>query len=105
MGISHPAILHHFGSREALMRELLLAAAVGLLPVLIFLVSLVWLDSYKLVPLRNIVMTIGVGGLSAAAAAGINLGGGQGVIIGDPVKDKNELVLRSFGRFVESLNG
>jgi RsiW-degrading membrane proteinase PrsW (M82 family) len=54
------------------MRELLLAAAVGLLPVLIFLVSLVWLDSYKLVPLRNIVMTIAVGGVSAAAAAGIN---------------------------------
>ena len=40
-----------------------------------------------------------------SAAAGINLGGGQGVIIGDPVKDKNELILRSFGRFVESLNG
>jgi leucine dehydrogenase len=40
-----------------------------------------------------------------SAAAGINLGGGQGVIIGDPLKDKNELVLRSFGRFVESLNG
>lgn len=40
-----------------------------------------------------------------AAAAGINLGGGQGVIIGDPLKDKNELILRSFGRFVESLNG
>jgi leucine dehydrogenase len=40
-----------------------------------------------------------------AAAAGINLGGGQGVIIGGPNKDKNELILRSFGRFVESLNG
>jgi leucine dehydrogenase len=40
-----------------------------------------------------------------AAAAGINLGGGQGVIIGDPNKDKTELILRSFGRFVESLNG
>jgi leucine dehydrogenase len=40
-----------------------------------------------------------------AAAAGINLGGGQGVIIGDPGEDKNELVLRSFGRFVQSLNG
>jgi leucine dehydrogenase len=40
-----------------------------------------------------------------AAAAGINLGGGQAVIIGDPAKDKNEVVLRSFGRFVESLNG
>jgi leucine dehydrogenase len=40
-----------------------------------------------------------------AAAAGINLGGGQAVIIGDPVRDKNEVTLRSFGRFVESLNG
>ncbi|MFQ6033104.1 MAG: Leu/Phe/Val dehydrogenase, partial [Candidatus Zixiibacteriota bacterium] len=40
-----------------------------------------------------------------AASAGINLGGGQGVIIGDPNKDKTELILRSFGRFVESLNG
>jgi leucine dehydrogenase len=40
-----------------------------------------------------------------AAAAGINLGGGQAVIMGDPVKDKNELALRSFGRFVESLKG
>jgi leucine dehydrogenase len=40
-----------------------------------------------------------------AAAAGINLGGGQAVIIGDPVKDKSEVVLRSFGRFVDSLNG
>jgi leucine dehydrogenase len=40
-----------------------------------------------------------------SAAAGINLGGGQGVIIGDPLKGKNELILRSFGRFVESLNG
>ena len=40
-----------------------------------------------------------------AAAVGINLGGGQGVIIGDAQKDKNELTLRSFGRFVDSLNG
>ncbi|MGB8657877.1 MAG: Glu/Leu/Phe/Val dehydrogenase dimerization domain-containing protein [Candidatus Zixiibacteriota bacterium] len=40
-----------------------------------------------------------------AAAAGINLGGGQAVIIGDPLEDKSELILRSFGRFVESLNG
>jgi leucine dehydrogenase len=40
-----------------------------------------------------------------AAAAGINLGGGQGVIIGDPSRDKNELLLRAFGRFVQGLNG
>lgn len=40
-----------------------------------------------------------------SAAAGINLGGGQGVIIGDPEKDKNELILRAFGKCVDGLNG
>lgn len=39
------------------------------------------------------------------AAAGLNLGGGKAVIIGDPQKDKSEALLRSFGRYVESLNG
>ncbi len=36
--------------------------------------------------------------------AGLNLGGGKAVIIGDP-KLKNEAFLRRFGRFVESLGG
>lgn len=40
-----------------------------------------------------------------AAAAGLNLGGGKTVIIGDPRKDKSEALFRAFGRFVESLNG
>jgi len=40
-----------------------------------------------------------------AAAAEINLGGGQGVIVGDPEKDKNELILRAFGKCVDGLNG
>ncbi len=40
-----------------------------------------------------------------AAAAGLNLGGGKAVIVGDPKKDKNEALLRAFGRYVESLNG
>lgn len=40
-----------------------------------------------------------------AAAAGLNLGGGKAVIIGDPKKDKSEILFRSFGQFVESLNG
>lgn len=39
------------------------------------------------------------------AAAGLNFGGGKSVIIGDPAKDKNEEMLRVFGRFVQSLNG
>src|SRR3984957_2215644 len=40
-----------------------------------------------------------------AAAAGLNLGGGKAVIIGDPKKDKSEGLFRAFGRYVESLNG
>ncbi|HEX9916813.1 MAG TPA: Glu/Leu/Phe/Val dehydrogenase dimerization domain-containing protein, partial [candidate division Zixibacteria bacterium] len=40
-----------------------------------------------------------------AAAAGVNLGGGQGVIMGNPDKDKTEILLRTFGRFVNGLNG
>jgi leucine dehydrogenase len=40
-----------------------------------------------------------------AAAAGLNLGGGKAVIIGDPKKDKSEALFRSFGRYVESLGG
>jgi leucine dehydrogenase len=39
------------------------------------------------------------------AAAGIDLGGGKGVIIGDPKRDKTEAMLRAYGRFVESLGG
>jgi len=39
------------------------------------------------------------------AAAGLNLGGGKTVIIGDPKSDKSEALFRAFGRFVEGLNG
>lgn len=39
------------------------------------------------------------------ALAGLDLGGGKAVIIGDPARDKSEALLRSYGRFVESLNG
>ena len=40
-----------------------------------------------------------------AACAGIDLGGGKAVILGDPTKDKTEALLRAYGRFVESLGG
>lgn len=40
-----------------------------------------------------------------AAVSGLNLGGGKSVIIGDPVLDKSEALFRSYGRFLESLNG
>ena len=39
------------------------------------------------------------------AVAGLNIGGGKAVIIGDPNKDKSEVLFRAFGRFVDSLGG
>lgn len=40
-----------------------------------------------------------------AALAGLDLGGGKAVIIGDPRADKTEALLRAYGRFVQSLGG
>lgn len=39
------------------------------------------------------------------AVAGLNIGGGKGVIIGDPATDKSEALFRAFGQFVDSLGG
>ena len=39
------------------------------------------------------------------ALAGLDLGGGKAVIIGDPDRDKSEALLRAYGRFVQSLGG
>lgn len=39
------------------------------------------------------------------AIAGLNLGGGKAVIIGDARKQKTEGLLRAFGKFVNNLNG
>ena len=39
------------------------------------------------------------------ALAGLDLGGGKAVIIGDPAQLKSEALLRAYGRFVQSLNG
>ncbi|MGZ4030656.1 MAG: Leu/Phe/Val dehydrogenase [Tumebacillaceae bacterium] len=39
------------------------------------------------------------------AAAGLNLGGGKTVVIGNPKTDKSEALFRALGRYVESLNG
>ncbi|GAB3052314.1 Glu/Leu/Phe/Val family dehydrogenase [Virgibacillus ainsalahensis] len=39
------------------------------------------------------------------AAAGLNLGGGKTVIMGDPKKDKNPEMFRAFGRYIQGLNG
>ncbi|MCW2949320.1 MAG: leucine dehydrogenase [Thermoleophilia bacterium] len=40
-----------------------------------------------------------------AAVAGLNLGGGKTVVIGDPRKDKSEALFRALGRFIDTLNG
>jgi len=40
-----------------------------------------------------------------AALAGLDLGGGKAVIIGDPRRDRSEALLRAYGRFVQSLGG
>ncbi len=40
-----------------------------------------------------------------AAAAGLNLGGGKAVIMGDPKTDKTEAMFRAFGRYINSLSG
>ena len=39
------------------------------------------------------------------AAAGLPLGGGKTVVMGDPLHDKSELLFRALGRFVDSLGG
>lgn len=40
-----------------------------------------------------------------SALAGLNIGGGKAVIIGDARKDKNEFLMRRFGKFVDTLGG
>jgi leucine dehydrogenase len=39
------------------------------------------------------------------AAAGVNLGGGKAVIIGDPKRDKTEALMRAMGRFIDRQGG
>ena len=48
--------------------DLLVRAPIGLLPVLIFLVALLYLDSYKLVRLRTILIVILTGGIVLSAS-------------------------------------
>ena len=40
-----------------------------------------------------------------ASVAGVDLGGGKSVIIGDPSADKSEALFRAMGRFIQSLGG
>jgi leucine dehydrogenase len=40
-----------------------------------------------------------------SAVAGLELGGGKAVILGDPAKHKSEELLRAYGRFINALSG
>ncbi|NLY44655.1 MAG: Glu/Leu/Phe/Val dehydrogenase [Tissierella sp.] len=51
------------------------------------------------------VLRLSMGMTYKNSAAGLNLGGGKAVIIGDPAKIKSEALFRTFGRYVESLGG
>jgi valine dehydrogenase (NAD+) len=51
------------------------------------------------------VLNLSKGMAYKAALAGLDLGGGKAVIIGDPALLKTEALLRAYGRFVESLHG
>ena len=53
----------------------------------------------------NDVMRLSRGMTYKSALAGLDLGGGKAVIIGDARTQKTEAMFRRFGRFVESLNG
>jgi|SRR5699024_3258920 len=48
---------------------------------------------------------LAVGMTYKISVAGENYGGGKTVVIGDPKKDKNEVLLRDLGRAVQMLNG
>ncbi len=39
------------------------------------------------------------------ALAGLDMGGGKAVIVGDPARDKSEPLLRAYGRFIQTLGG
>jgi valine dehydrogenase (NAD+) len=51
------------------------------------------------------VLALSKGMAYKAALAGLDLGGGKAVILGDPRQDKSEALLRAYGRFVQSLGG
>ena len=53
----------------------------------------------------NDVLRLSRGMSYKAAIAGLTLGGGKAVIIGDSKMSKNEILFRSFGRFVQGLSG
>jgi len=73
--------------------DTLMKAPVGLLPVLMFLVALLYMDSYKLVSLKTVLWVIVAGGLCTIAALYLN-----GWILAE-----SGLELRTYSRYVAPL--
>lgn len=63
-----------------------------------------WMYKNEQEALRD-VLRLSRGMTYKAAVAGLNLGGGKAVLIGDPKKHKTEALFRTYGRFVEGLGG
>lgn len=63
-----------------------------------------WMYNNEMEALHD-VLRLSRGMTYKAAVAGLNLGGGKAVIIGDSRKHKTEALLRRFGKFVNSLGG
>jgi RsiW-degrading membrane proteinase PrsW (M82 family) len=70
-----------------------LNVAVALLPVLLFLALLVFLDSFKLVSLRSVLVALGAGALAALAAGRVNVA----------LMDSAELPTTAFSRYLAPL--
>lgn len=51
------------------------------------------------------VMCLARGMSYKSAAAELHLGGGKGLIIGDPCSEKSEALFRAYGRYVDKMNG
>ncbi|HET6227178.1 MAG TPA: Glu/Leu/Phe/Val dehydrogenase dimerization domain-containing protein, partial [Bacteroidia bacterium] len=63
-----------------------------------------WAYKSEVEALRD-VLRLSRGMTYKSAVAGLNLGGGKAVIIGDAKTQKNEALMRRFGKFVNSLSG
>lgn len=70
--------------------DLLIRAPVGLLPVLIFLIALLYLDSYKLIRFRVIASVIVAGGVLTVA----------GYFLNGYLLDMTDITFRTFSRYV-----
>ncbi|GBF30549.1 hypothetical protein MnTg04_00490 [bacterium MnTg04] len=74
-------------------QNLFVVAPIGLLPAIIFLVILLYMDSYKLVSMRAIIWVIGIGGLLSALT----------YFIGAGILDSTQMKWTSYTRYVAPL--